>query len=245
MARQKGLIHFVGTLNGINFYFRKVVPVARKAGGGFNGSSIKRKPSMARIRENNSEFGTASSAKKLFKDSLLPFLGKTKDSILQGQLMQLFMKIKDCDAFSDRGKRNVSLGIESTESKKLLEEFNFTNLVLPYSNGYFDILTSTFTIINFEVKQLKFPKSASHLKLQLGIISLNFETKKSSLFVSYPTLITKKTSVESITLTVGAPEDLTNTRVALLYYSYAQELNDEFYDLKDKTAYGIKILKVY
>lgn len=41
MAKQEGLIRLRGTIDGVNFYFRKGKPIARKAGGGFNGASIK------------------------------------------------------------------------------------------------------------------------------------------------------------------------------------------------------------
>ncbi|WNM19121.1 hypothetical protein [Flavobacterium capsici] len=245
MAKQKGIIHFVGTINGVNFYIRKGKPVARRAGGGFNGSAIKKKPSMARIRENNSEFGTTSSAKKLFKDSLAPFLGNVKDSVLQGALMQLFIKIKNCDLVSERGKRSVPLGIESSEGKQFLENFEFTSLKLPYSNSYFDEVTSTFTITDFNVKGLKYPKGATHLKLQLGIVSLDFDAKNKFLFASSPLLIPKNTDFGTISMEAAVPPDLTGIRVAVFYYRYTQDLNGLFYDLKDKTAYGIVVLKVY
>src|SRR5215217_7087423 len=103
MAKQVGIVPFVGTLNGINFYMRKGKPVARRAGGGFTGDAIKKDPSMVRVRENNTEFGHCSRVKKLFKDSLFPFLGKQRNEELQGRLIQLFIKIKDADLISERG----------------------------------------------------------------------------------------------------------------------------------------------
>jgi len=245
MAKQRGLIHFVGTLDGVNLYLRKGVPVARKAGGGFTRNSIKKSPNMERVRENNSEFGTTSSGKKLFKDGLFPFLGKSKDSVLHGKMMQLFIKIKDCDTFSERGQRNISLGIESVEGQKLLEEFDFTNLTMPFSTGFFDPLSATFSVVNFNTKNLKFPKGASHLKLQLGVLAIDFETRTGPLFVSAPLLIAKGNSVETFSLAVDFPEFYSGTRIAILSYQYVQELNSEFYDLKDKIAYGLKVLKVY
>ena len=66
MATQKGIVSLVGTVGGVNFYFRKGKAVARKAGGGFSGKAIKTKASMMRVRENNSEFGHCSSVKKSF-----------------------------------------------------------------------------------------------------------------------------------------------------------------------------------
>jgi hypothetical protein len=71
MAKQKSIIPLSGTLDGINFYIRKGTAVARKAGGGFNGKAIKNSPKMARVKENNTEFGHYSFVEKVFKDSLI------------------------------------------------------------------------------------------------------------------------------------------------------------------------------
>ena len=67
MAKQGGMFPLDGTLGGINFYKRKGKWVARRSGGGFNGKAIKTKDSMARVRENGSEFGITSRAKKLLR----------------------------------------------------------------------------------------------------------------------------------------------------------------------------------
>ena len=74
MARQKGLIKLVGTIDGINFYVRKGTPVARKAGGGFTSERVKHSPALVRTRENSREFGHVSKFKKLFRMGLFPFL---------------------------------------------------------------------------------------------------------------------------------------------------------------------------
>ena len=60
MAKQKGILPFVGTLGGLNFYYLHGKPIVRQAGGGFNAKDIKNKPSMRRVRENSSEFGHCS-----------------------------------------------------------------------------------------------------------------------------------------------------------------------------------------
>lgn len=90
MATQKGILPIVGTLRGVNFYFRKGKPVARKAGGGFNEKANKTKPSMERVRANNSEFGNCSMVKSTFRIALFPFLSYYKEGTLHGRMMHLF-----------------------------------------------------------------------------------------------------------------------------------------------------------
>ncbi len=119
MAKQIGLLPISGTLDGVNFYLRKGVPVARKAGGGFDSRKIKSSPTMKRVRENGSEFGHCSRVKKVFKDGLFPFFKNYKNGDLHSNMMQLFLAIKDLDLISERGKRNLYSGLQNPESKKL------------------------------------------------------------------------------------------------------------------------------
>ena len=58
MAKQKGVVFFEGTLGGINFYYRKGVPTARAAGGGFNRRAIKTSPRMVRVRDKTKSLPT-------------------------------------------------------------------------------------------------------------------------------------------------------------------------------------------
>ena len=66
---------------------------------------------MVRVRESNSEFAGCSQVNKFFKQAIRSFLIGYKDGTLHSRLMQLFLKIKDCDAVSIRGKRAVAIGI--------------------------------------------------------------------------------------------------------------------------------------
>src|SRR5690606_17779518 len=135
MAKQRGITQFEGTMGGINFYFRKGVPVARQAGGGFNGNKIKTHASMKRVRELNTEFANSSAANKHFKYALIPLLIGYVDGTLHSRLMGLFMAIKNCDLTSVRGQRKVALGMETAEAKTLLKGFAFTPKHTQLLNG--------------------------------------------------------------------------------------------------------------
>ena len=107
MAKQKGLIQFEGTIGCINFYFRKGKAVARKSGGGFNVKAIKTKASMVRVRENGSEFGAASRAKKLLRLSIQESSLHSNDATSHIRMMTLVEDIKVYYLISQRGKRSV------------------------------------------------------------------------------------------------------------------------------------------
>jgi hypothetical protein len=149
MAKQKGVISLIGTLQNLNFYIRKGVPTVRSAGGGFNGNAIKTKPNMVRVRENASEFGMVSKAKKAFRLGLQPFLKDISDVTLHGWLMRLFQEIKCLDAVSVRGQRRFSLGLATAEGKQLLKSFLITpkkaSAFLP-GIGFFDRIAMEYRV---------------------------------------------------------------------------------------------------
>ena len=244
MAKQKGIIPLVGTLGGINFYMRKGKPVARKAGGGFSSDSHKKGKNMERVRESNSEFGDCSRIKKRFKDCLFAYIGMQKDEDLQGRLMQLFLKIKDCDTTSERGKRQVSLGLQYAEGKKLLTEFAFTPFNPDFLQGVYDAVTYTYSITNFDYNQLKYPNGATHLEIHFGVMVFDFEVLKATLFSSAPISISKGTPLTNFSLSPTDEPSGNGIKIAVLAYRYKQELNGEVYALKDKVAYGLRVIEI-
>lgn len=244
MAKQVGIVPFVGTLNGINFYMRKGKPVARRAGGGFTGDAIKKDPSMVRVRENNTEFGHCSRVKKLFKDSLFPFLGKQRNEELQGRLMQLFVKIKDADLISERGKRQIGLGLEHAEGKALLDGFCFTPFCLPTDNGFYDAATTTYTLNGFAPKDLKFISGATHFELQFGIVVLDLLGLKARLFNSDVVRVPKKGTAQNLSLGTVVPAAAGGIRIGVLHYRFSQEVNGVFYGFQEQKGFGVKVVGV-
>lgn len=169
MATQKGIIKLEGTIDGINFYFRKGKAVARKAGGGFNGKAIKTKDSMVRVRENGIEFGAVSKIKRLFRVSVAEALVAFNDGTLHGRMMKLLQEIKVLDAVSERGKRSVSLGLKTAVGKQLFSNFLFTP-----KQDVFSIFFGLPVVLNFgnnclfnelKVSKSSFRKGASHLQI--------------------------------------------------------------------------------
>jgi len=244
MAKQTGIVPLAGTLGGINFYMRKGKPVARRAGGGFTGEAIRKSPSMARVRENNTEFGHCSRVKKVFKDSLLPFLGRHRNEELQGRLMRLFLAIKDADQASERGRRHIGVGLEYAAGKALLEGFCFTPFCLPTHNCSHDAATATYTLHGLDPKGLDFMPGATHLELQFGVVALDLEALKASLYSSEVVRVAKKGGVQSISLPADVPQEATGIRIGVLHYRFSQEVNGAFYGFQEQDGFGLKVVWV-
>lgn len=244
MAKQEGLIRLRGTIDGVNFYFRKGKPIARKAGGGFNGASIKNSATMVRVRENNTEFGHCSQVKKAFSDVLLFHFANRKDVTLHSRLMRLFIGIKDCDFISERGKRTINSGLQTAAGQHLLTSFDFTAMSFPVLPMDVASTTLELTLPSFSLTEFKFPVGATHLELFLGVLHLNLDDKTATLNKSASVLLAKGAAVDSITLTPNALSSAGGFRLPVLFYSYVQELNGVLYPLHDSKSFGLRVLDV-
>jgi hypothetical protein len=228
MATQKGLVLLEGTIGGINFYYRKGKAVARKAGGGFNGKAIKTKPSMIRVRENNSEFGHCSRVKKEIRMALFPFLMNYKDGTLHGRMMQLFQGIKNCDTFSERGKRTVGKGILSPEGQKLFRDFRFTpncfvGSVMPMKASY-DAISCVYSVTDFDIKAVRFPEGATHLELQFGVLGSDFDNVY-RLFMAPVLVFEKGIEVDGFSMVPESLPEVGLHRFAFVGVTFYQEVN--------------------
>jgi hypothetical protein len=244
MAKQEGIITLSGTLKGINFYIRNGNAVARRAGGGFNGKAIANSPKMVRVRENNSEFGNCSKMKKLFKDGLFPFFGTRKDGLLHGRMIGLFMAIKDCDTNSERGKRNVALGLQTQAGKKLLTDFEFTAMTLPITNATISSDFFSLTLYNFDVATINFAPGATHIELYYGVLVFDFDLATTVLYRSavFTLAITAPASPLLFAITPFAVG--TAKQIGVLGYRMVQVVNGVTYPLKEVGSYGLRVLNV-
>lgn len=246
MAKQRGIIFFEGTMGGINFYYRKGVPTARAAGGGFTRKAIKKDANMVRVRENNSEFAGCSNINKNFKHSIRPFLIGYKDGTLHSRLMQLFLKIKNCDTVSERGKRTVFLGMTSENGKQLLKDFVFTpkrSVLLPCTYG-FDWDTLSFSVTGFRADLAGFPAEATYMELVFGIVRFDFETTVYTNVIEAPLVIERDFSGDNFSLTLPELPVGTGLMYAVARVAFYQDVNGESYILPGGSAFGFEVVGV-
>lgn len=243
MAKQIGTIKLKGKIGGISFYMLNGEPVARQAGG-FTREAIKNSPRMDRIRDNNTEFGDASSVKKIFKDSLRPFFGSQRDRMLQSRMQSLFMQLKDCDLISERGSRRVGIGLQTQEGKQLMTQFDFTPHSLRLRKSTYDASTLTYTVDGFDSGELNYRNGATHLELFYAVVVIDFGAKKAKLFAADTVVITKASLMNGFTLSPAVQPEGNGTYITVLLHRYLQEVNGTLYPLKDKAVYGMRVLGV-
>jgi hypothetical protein len=121
MAKFDGPFQFDGSMGGMNFYYNKVLKrwIARKNGGASK-KQIETSPSLARIRENMSEFGACNELCGLFRKSLLD-LDHLNYGYYMGDVVKKFKIVQLMDPEGDRGHRNI----EFSQHKSILTDINF------------------------------------------------------------------------------------------------------------------------
>jgi hypothetical protein len=246
MAKVKGIIELKGTIGDINFYNRKGVPCSRKAGGGFNGVAIKTKDSMVRVRENGSEFRGCMQSVQFFKRGLTPFLRSFKDGTLHERLVSLFTKIKDLDLVSGRGLRTVYNGLQNPIGQGLLQNYLLTSGLrldgILHQKVVFD-WAAGFSIPDFKGKSVSFPGGATHLGLQVGYMSLDFENVTSS-FGCSEVVYLGRTDVGTIVLPAPAlaEAEAEGLKVGVVFAQFVQEVNGVFYPLKHEGSVVMEVI---
>jgi len=246
MAKQKGMIPLVGTIGGINFYYLNGKPVARAAGGGFNGKAIKTKARMQRVRENASEFGHCSKVNKAFRMALRPFYAGHRFTFFHSRLMTLFTQLKTLDTVHERGARRVATGVSAEAGKQMLIDFNYTpkmdlSQVLPFSYRL-DWTSYTLSFPSFAIDAVVFISGATHMALQFGILDFDFESLESELYLANALVIDKHFSGTSLSFSpVSAPSGA-GLYLAVFGLRYYQEVDGLLYALKAQNALGFGVL---
>ena len=122
MARQKGVIKYVGTLGDIR-HFKIKGQEGYFAGmvGGPTGDQVLSAPEFERTRENMNEFGACAKAGKSVRTGLSQVMKQMADSQLTGRLTSIMKKINLEDQTEARGYRKI----EITTQRSYLKGFEF------------------------------------------------------------------------------------------------------------------------
>jgi hypothetical protein len=246
MAKQKGVFPMVGTIGGVNFYYLNGKPVARAAGGGFNGKAIKTKKSMQRVRENGSEFGHCSKVNKAFRLALRPFYNTKRFTFFHSRLMGLFTGLKDLDTVNIRGKRCVANGVGTEEGKRLLVDFAYTpdctpKMVLPFSFAM-DWGTYSLHITQMAMRSVRFITGATHIELRFGILDFDFESLAYKLHMSDSVFLTPSYAGSDVTMVPNSLPTVLGTDMAVLGVRFHQEIDGKRYLLNADDGVGIWVV---
>jgi hypothetical protein len=152
MARQIGIIKIKGSIGDLSFMKTQDGHLVRIKGG-IDGNRLRHDPAFARTRENGSEFGLATKAGKLIRNSLQQFVQQSADNRITSRLVQLLMQIRQYDTVSVRGARSVAVGIQDPSAQALLTGFNFnlrsTMAMVLQGEPVVDISTGTVQLTDF------------------------------------------------------------------------------------------------
>ncbi|WP_282030837.1 hypothetical protein [Winogradskyella eximia] len=247
MAQQTGIIPLVGTLNGINFYYLNGKPIARRAGGGFNGKAIKTKASMQRVRENANEFGHCSAVNKAFRSALVPFYKGYTFTHFHSRLMGLFTRLKALDTTHKRGERCVADGIGQEQGLQLLQQFNYTPACLVRQVLPFEFRVSNtdlaLSIADFDIEKVGFVEGATHIALMYGVLDFDFNSLVYEMHMATTLVLDRFYAGSTLTLEPNTLPSGLGTTLCVLGVRFYQEVDGALYVLNAKDSVGIVVLK--
>lgn len=243
MAKQSGIVFFEGTLGGINFYYRKGVPTARRAGGGFNRKAIKTSATMVRVRESNNEFAGCAKVNRYFKQALAPFLAGHKDGTLHSRLMRLFLGLKDLDGISKRGKRSVALGFATSKGKRLWETFAVTpERPVLFNCAYgFDFEALEFKVRDYSVGAAQFVEGADYMEVLVGLVRFDFETHAFTQVLAAPLVVERDFDGTAFSVGVDGLPEGDGALFAVVRVAFYQMVNGEGYLLPGGAGFGVGV----
>jgi hypothetical protein len=175
MSKQSSLITFTGKMDGISFYKKNGVHLARKANGPSR-SRILTDPKFVRTRENLSEFtGLALSVSSFTQ--VFTSVKNLKDGQLRGRLVKILRSIAKRHQ-GIRGQRSIEVSL----NRELLQNLELTstlNLSTAFAGKFktthsADRTKGTVTLSNIEVNNVvSAPPAATHFKLVqlVGVVS--------------------------------------------------------------------------
>jgi hypothetical protein len=185
MARLKGLLKIEGTLDNLTFYKTQDGHLV-KTKSGVSGDRIANDPNFQRTRENGSEFGSSASAGKLLRNAVRNLMMNASDNRVTSRLTQIMTQIKNYDATSPRGERNVGIGIADPMAKALLKGFDFNDsatlgsvVFAPFTvnTGTGDVAFPAFTPIN----DIYYPTGATHVSFKAAFADVDFVNEVSAI----------------------------------------------------------------
>ena len=248
MAKLKSLIKIEGTLDDLTFYKGKEGFLVRTKGG-VSKKRINNDPAFARTRENGSEFGMAATSGKLLRRAILDLLVDAKDALVTSRLTQVMTRVKNTDATSARGQRNVSVGITTPDGQLALTGFNFNIRAIMSAVLLSDISLTTATgeivITDFTPDQnLEIPLGATHVSFTSGFLNLDFATGDKDLQLSPETNLPIDNTNTTVTLTPAGVPVGTGTELFFLKVAFFQEVNGVQYALNNGAYNALQLIEV-
>ncbi len=247
MAKQKGPLKIVGTLEDINFYKLKQGYAVRMKGG-VDRDRILSESKFARTRENMTEFGHCATCGKYLRKAAASITLSAKDSTSVSRLTQVMTIIKNLDGTSPRGKRRVHIGIQTPEGLAAIKDFDFNDKAPLYTvlNVPYNLDTATGEVeiaALIPAKNLQYPSAATHVSLMSAFMVVDFETGIFEVTESPATNLPINLVSTPVTLTPTGVPSGTGTGIYLMGIQFFQEINGIQYPLAEGTFNTLSIIE--
>ena len=248
MARLKGIIKLEGTLDNLTFYKAQEGYLV-KTKGGVSKERIQNDPAFERTRENGSEFGSSASSGKLLRTAVRNLMIRAKDNRVSSRVTQKMTQIKNFDATSIRGQRNVATGLATPEGKATLKGLDFNNRAILSSVLFapFTVTTATgeITIPDLvPLNDISYPSGGTHVSFTSAFLNLDFATTESDIKYSPTVNIPIDSTSATQTLTPSAAATGTGNDIYVLLVEFFQEINGIQYPLKNGAYNVLNIVEV-
>lgn len=248
MAKLNGILKIEGTLENLTFYKSADGHLVRTKGG-VSKHRIMNDPAFIRTRENGTEFAESASAGKKLRNAVGSLVFKAKDPKLSSRMLQVMSVVKNYDAESVRGARNVATGIQTPEGLVALKGFDFNNRALFQSVFHapyvVDIESGAVSIAELNPsEQLHYPSGATHFSMRSAFVNLDFVTGVSDVTYSEVVNLPIVPVVDSYTLTPSGVPTGSGTQLYLILIEFFQEVNALQYPLKNGAFNVLNILEI-
>jgi hypothetical protein len=239
MGRSNNILGITGNVGSINIASNGIVrqlPASRPV-------------TAARTIENNSEFGRAGKASKLFRTA---FSFAVKSASSGNMTSALTAKFKECinaDETSVRGQRNVLDGeVELLQGFELNQQVPFSSIVLQAGTPTIVRATGdcTFDLPSIiPVNAILAPQGATHAKIFVTASAMDFEAETSvSATASSASIPLNGTAIDIPALTVNVGANSTKPISLVVHVEFYQTLNGGLYELQNKQFNAGYVAKV-
>ncbi|WP_209390660.1 hypothetical protein [Chryseobacterium sp. RR2-3-20] len=212
MARQKGLMKYIGTIGDVR-HFKIKGQEGFFAGmvGGPTAEQVNNAPEFERTRENMNEFGGCARAGKSLRTALSTLMSKMADSQVTGRLTSIMKKINLEDGTEARGYRKIEI---STQRNYLLG-FEFDKKLS--MNGVFNA--------PYDVTQTANRESADFIIAPFNPADLISAPSGTTHFRLVNALAVVADFVYNATTGTYEPDDIVNNELSVVQYSAYIPLN--------------------
>ena len=249
MARQEGLIPFVGRVGNLSFYKTKEDGYLVRKVSGVSRERIMNDSNYVRTRENNAEFARGAQAVKLVRSAFFSFLRDVADKRMTGRLTSIIMRIIKEDAVNNRGERVVTndevgrlQGFEFNKHAALEKTFRapFT-ASLDRASGKMVVDIPAFSPDNLVAA----PPGATHVRLMAIGASIDFaKNTYSTVSVQSPDIAVDAKMQEALQLTKTLAPASESPLFLLLAIEFVQVVNGISEPLSDRAFNAMSMVRV-